>query len=101
HRPHPTLPPFPTRRSSDLSESHAAGLSASQSTILNTIDAFPEIGVRELARMSGISQPGATRHLDRLEDGGFVVRERSASDARKRSEEHTSELQSPYDLVCR
>src|SRR5207248_11217726 len=35
-----------------------------------------------------------TRHRDRGEaDGGSVLR--------LRSEEHTSELQSPYDLVCR
>src|SRR5207248_6475956 len=31
----------------------------------------------------------------------FLLRWRGEADPRHRSEEHTSELQSPYDLVCR
>src|SRR5437867_12074435 len=37
----------------------------------------------------------------KLLDGSRQHQVRSASASRRRSEEHTSELQSPYDLVCR
>src|SRR5207248_11069820 len=96
HRHPPALHPFPTRRSSDLlvrcdhtqngAEQrtfefrfcdcfwHGRSQIASQATRLNVTWRFPSsssIQVRADARSSA------------------------------RSEEHTSELQSPYDLVCR
>src|SRR5437867_9437424 len=43
------------------------------------------------------------RQIDRYIDyfGGGAQDERAREEGRSRSEEHTSELQSPYDLVCR
>src|SRR5207248_9214477 len=61
------------------------------------------------ATLPGRSQPGAFRRTTRGETpyrlpvlvvSARCVRQQSAR-ARPRSEEHTSELQSPYDLVCR
>src|SRR6266516_3784294 len=58
--------------------------------------------VREL---EGRRLAGAERRAKRLlfptEDGELVVLIHLMSAGRLRSEEHTSELQSPYDLVCR
>src|SRR5207248_4967744 len=71
----PDLPSFPTRRSSDLDRG------------------VPADGVRHHRREPG--PRGGERERRRAhvqltgEDGGV------------RSEEHTSELQSPYELVCR
>src|SRR5437867_2051608 len=55
-------------------------------------------------RGAGVFGPPAAADLVReammpFADWGFVGA--AASDSRRRSEEHTSELQSPYDLVCR
>src|SRR5437762_5833445 len=49
---------------------------------------------RELARGLSVSRTTVTVAYDRLAGEGFVT-------ARVRSEEHTSELQSPMYLVCR
>src|SRR5437879_8288365 len=72
HAPHRDLHSFPTRRSSDL-----AGESSSAST-----------EVSRVATTSDSRAPSATRR---------VARRPSCT----RSEEHTSELQSPMYLVCR
>src|SRR5207248_11697750 len=78
---------FPTRRSSDLSHNFSRGLVMK---ILVT-GAAGFIGFHVACRL--------------LADGHDVVGLDSVNhyyDVRiKRSEEHTSELQSPYDLVCR
>src|SRR5688500_19117010 len=69
---------FPTRRSSDLAEGGA-------------------IGARE------VSAGGAVRGMsggDSRDDGG-AARHASNGTSSGRSEEHTSELQSPCNLVCR
>src|SRR5437667_8494820 len=47
-----------------------------------------------LARCPFVHHPGTRLHRDRNED-------ESQDGVRKRSEEHTSELQSHHDLVCR
>src|SRR5207248_10021368 len=74
-RHHRTLHSFPTRRSSDLARvsrtRHAARRSSSP------IDA---------------NQPARPSR---------ATRSRARARAAVRSEEHTSELQSPYDIVCR
>src|SRR5690349_23425013 len=73
----PQLPTFPTRRSSDLMPTRR--------------------------RSSGASSPSATarhlirRHLRRLATSFVAICDGSPP----RSEEHTSELQSRRDLVCR
>src|SRR5205807_8107599 len=84
------LPSFPTRRSSDLARGlrHRLGRLA-----------------RELARrrIAVEADPGEdlgerARHDAPSED---LLGPRQVSEARGRSEEHTSELQSPCNLVCR
>src|SRR5207248_11482511 len=83
-RAHRHLHSFPTRRSSDLADD-----------------------LLELRRRLGDHAAVLTRPLARYRRAGSAGRDqrrhllpadRSADD---RSEEHTSELQSPYDLVCR
>src|SRR5699024_12494736 len=70
-RPLPDLPSFPTRRSSDLGASHFGRGKPG--------------GNHELGRRSRLlCPPGSGRQH-----------------GRRRSEEHTSELQSRFDLVCR
>src|SRR5207248_11718954 len=89
------LHPFPTRRSSDL----ARKLSKSV-TLCPGRRTWSPPGSTLTKRL-----PGATT---RLTPAAFTNRTRglrfvstSASGPETRSEEHTSELQSPYDLVCR
>src|SRR5207248_11667395 len=88
---HPALHSFPTRRSSDLERAPAG------------VVQLPQIGGHRLVRRHPVERreggemlAGSVRWAEvrsrlarrRLQEGG-------------RSEEHTSELQSPYDLVCR
>src|SRR5207248_11487426 len=84
--PHPALHSFPTRRSSDLPE-------------LPTAD---WIRVLREARALGAVQLGLSGGEPLVrEDLEPLVAEAHALGFYIRSEEHTSELQSPYDLVCR
>src|SRR5207248_9334631 len=71
---------FPTRRSSDLAAARRAGPGA----------AGPLEPGDPLLRRRGDAVPGHPPRDRALPQEG-----------RLRSEEHTSELQSPYDLVCR
>src|SRR5947209_2962576 len=80
-RPHPDLPSFPTRRSSDLiyGEGNRKRLRA---MVL-------------LLRYSGLRiRDAATLRRERVRDGKLLL-------YMQRSEEHTSELQSRQYLVCR
>src|SRR5207248_10958751 len=89
---------FPTRRSSDLNRQRAR----------------PESRLRLSADNGG--NAGSASGTDSTHPGRVIMRRESASapgggrschdqthppGADARSEEHTSELQSPYDLVCR
>src|SRR5207248_3599635 len=93
--------PFPTRRSSDL-------LADSMSDyLIRQIRATPNIDVRHHVQVAGATG-AATGHLQSLvlQDTDSGARRSVPADALfvlvgSRSEEHTSELQSPYDLVCR
>src|SRR5437762_170636 len=96
--PHPHLPSFPTRRSSDLHftlalvESRRSNESCRvvpNSSIVNTT-AVIRIAA---TRMRPNVEPFMTRYC------AFVAISRRI--ATERSEEHTSELQSPMYLVCR
>src|SRR5207248_11415149 len=75
-RPPPHLHSFPTRRSSDL---------------LDLLEAL----------LHALAGGGVGRHLSGERRGLARPLEAGASCRLPRSEEHTSELQSPYDLVCR
>src|SRR5207248_11174413 len=93
-RPPRYLPSFPTRRSSDLPTSPpSALLKAWRPRALSWTPHFGSsvgwtsaINVLVVGSHPGYSMPAALR---------TTLRPPS------RSEEHTSELQSPYDLVCR
>src|SRR5207248_5937106 len=99
--PPPFHPPFPTRRSSDLRNWPCA--SRSHDTTWPACSCRKKIGVPSLSEpSSGVlsmkKRPGAFAAI-----GGrdFMKAEHREHVAKVRSEEHTSELQSPYDLVCR
>lgn len=59
------------------------GLSLAQLTLLDPLLEVEAISVSELASAAGVSPPNATRMIQQLENKGFVVRERSATDERK------------------
>src|SRR5207248_9242087 len=95
HARHHHTHSLPTRRSSDLPLAAEAGARILRSGG-NAIDAAAAIqfalNVVE-PEFSGIGGGGFMMvHLAKGQGSTFVV---------ERSEEHTSELQSPYDLVCR
>src|SRR5207248_9897353 len=95
------LPPFPTRRSSDLLNITAAAqkLHTSQPGVSKQIKLLEdELGFQIFVREG--------RNLTRITPAGQQVIERALKILQEaqsirdlRSEEHTSELQSPYDLV--
>src|SRR5699024_12520917 len=84
-RPSPPPPrhlhSFPTRRSSDLSSASASSRAACSSSTLGPPAAPPRAWVA----------PSTSPSVVTATSSGSVVR----------SEEHTSELQSRFDLVCR
>src|SRR5207248_10177969 len=86
---HPALHSFPTRRSSDLLLAHDAAPSA----LHLGRGRRDGQGLTDAAHSSDLT--GRFRSDNPLDHVQQV--ERPAA----RSEEHTSELQSPYDLVCR
>src|SRR5690606_41327706 len=87
-RPPPDLHSFPTRRSSDLSEpsmipkARSRGLQIGVCAAQRVFGAFHEIGHDFRSRP-------------------YLVNETHALPCETRSEEHTSELQSRENLVCR
>src|SRR5690606_41797210 len=88
------LPPFPTRRSSDLYRHE-------QTSPVREPTAVSPSGISALLRISR-KQQGVTRTItDRVrrsaEDGSV----KGCCEGLARSEEHTSELQSRENLVCR
>src|SRR5207249_11556145 len=97
HPPAPSdLPSFPTRRSSDLcTRSRAVSLGASSSSYdTRVFDA--RIGHVKANRLRTSPSPIVVSH-DRPSGGMMQVSPPNLN----RSEEHTSELQSRFDLVCR
>jgi DNA-binding MarR family transcriptional regulator len=63
-------------------ESHALGVTGSQVTLLVAIEGQPGISARELSDREGISPPGMSAHLARLEVAGLIGRTR-ADDRRR------------------
>ena len=57
-------------------ESHALGVTAGQVTLLAVIEDNPGTTGRELADREGVSAPGMSASLDRLEVAGLIVRTR-------------------------
>src|SRR5207248_9026227 len=100
HSPRPPPHPhsFPTRRSSDLS---------SRGPSRTRIDKSPGWSVTAWVSRKTLRSPPATKHSmrplrSRQSWSGFDQYSGPIQGLSScRSEEHTSELQSPYDLVCR
>src|SRR5207249_8996673 len=95
--PNPPLPSFPTRRSSDLSS--ATSVSPTQITENRAPCAAPLRTTRARAERRvrwTLRRPARPTTIHSRPRAG---RDRPAR--RSRSEEHTSELQSRFDLVCR
>src|SRR5205807_2989317 len=84
HADHQHLPSFPTRRSSDLNSV------ATRNARLAAVHAF--------ARFVATRAP---EHVEACQRLLAVPTKRGSVRAVDRSEEHTSELQSPCNLVCR
>src|SRR5699024_12688527 len=78
--PHRDLPSFPTRRSSDLGQLRHRGRRLVQ-----------PVGAGAVRRLQGRCPGRLVRAVGRPDRAKRI----------KRSEEHTSELQSRFDLVCR
>src|SRR5712664_112577 len=64
-------------------EARAVGISPEQVSLLVAIKYAPGVGVRELAARERISPPALTKHVDRLERDGLVVRTPSPDDKRR------------------
>ncbi len=64
-------------------EARAEGISSEQVSLLVSLKLSPGIGVRELAAQERISAPALTKHVDRLERDGFVVRSPHPADGRR------------------
>src|SRR5207247_11390079 len=94
---HPDLPPFPTRRSSDLGLNDTIAWTTSGATFsLNTIGnaTLGLAGSNDTVTITGSNSAiSITGSNDTVTVSGVTVS--------LRSEEHTSELQSRVDLVCR
>lgn len=64
-------------------EARAEGISPEQVSLLVAIKYAPGIGARELATRERVSPPALTKHVDRLERDGLVVRTPSPDDRRR------------------
>ena len=64
-------------------EARAVGVSPEQVGLLVSIKYSPGIGVRELAARERVTPPALTKHVDRLERDGLVVRTPSSDDRRR------------------
>src|SRR5206468_11909278 len=100
YRDHRALHSFPTRRSSDL----YMGMLATVINGLALQDALEKNGVptrvQSAITMAQVAEPFIRRRAVRhLEKGRVVIF--GGGTGNPRSEEHTSELQSRSDLVCR
>src|SRR5207248_10838866 len=95
--PHRPLHSFPTRRSSDLFLPSAAfAQNGNRLAYLDEVDPYyPHKSFPKLITPQWVGEPGV--------EAVVILAIDDMRDPKKyeRSEEHTSELQSPYELVCR
>lgn len=64
-------------------EARAVGISPEQVSLLVAIKYAPGLGTRDLAAKERISPPALTKHVDRLERDGLVVRTQHPDDGRR------------------
>src|SRR5204863_9129765 len=96
---HPPDPhSFPTRRSSDLSAASKAAQSGP--TQIVTADSAGNLATTTLANL-GLASSGDLAAINGRLSGLSSRLDDLSARTGKRSEEHTSELQSRRDLVCR
>jgi DNA-binding MarR family transcriptional regulator len=69
------------------------GITGGQAALLHLVRSHPGIGVRELARMEGVSAAGMSTALTRLEGAGLLRRVRADRDRRRVGLELTDEGQ--------
>src|SRR5207248_8121601 len=96
--PPPPLPSFPTRRSSDLILS-CANHTTHRYNCQNNRNCSTRPEVHEAPRKTKLDKVVA--HSRRASTESKYSHSPDEPSIWIRSEEHTSELQSPYDLVCR
>ncbi len=65
-------------------ETHAAGLTGGQASLLAAIHGHPDFGVNALAAHEGMTAASISGHIDRLEAAGLVERVRSDEGDRRR-----------------
>lgn len=65
-------------------ETHAAGLTGSQASLLAAIHGHPDFGVNALAAHEGMTAASISGHIDRFEAAGMVARVRSEEGDRRR-----------------
>src|SRR5205807_7657116 len=95
----PVLPPFPTRRASDLFISASSAIPSSHEGSSSGIGERPNrINVDPYCRAHSIATCAVT---PRAPPEMTIECARQYGSTLIRSEEHTSELQSPCNLVCR
>src|SRR5699024_12821280 len=94
HRPPPALPAFPTRRSSDLGAERGLFKNTKNGDEVYFVHSFQALPRRREDCAATVEYGGRTvcAAVRRGNVTGFQFH---------RSEEHTSELQSRFDLVCR
>lgn len=61
------------------------GLTAKQYGLLRALERQADLTTTSLTDLLGKAQPAITQMLNRLEDNGFIVREQSTTDKRRRS----------------
>lgn len=81
-----------------LLEASAIDLPAAHCPVLAALDRLGPLSVGELTRALGVTQPGVTRMLDRLEADGWVLSRSEAGDRRVRTLALTDAGQ---DLIAR
>jgi DNA-binding MarR family transcriptional regulator len=64
-------------------ELHSLGVTGSQVSLLVLISKIPGIGIRDLAAREGMSAPGMSKYVGRLEQLGLVERAEVGSDRRR------------------
>jgi DNA-binding MarR family transcriptional regulator len=68
----------------EIIEAAGMGVFASQFPYLAAIDRLGPLTIGEIAEAVGVTQPGATRTLAQLADGGLVVLEQTDADQRRK-----------------
>src|SRR5699024_11492859 len=76
------------------------GLTLGQPKVLDFLQEKDGAAQKEIAAACHIEPASLTTILNGMEEKGLIQR-KSLNGNRRRSEEHTSELQSRFDLVCR